>query len=848
MHAAVCALVLLILLSLSPAAVSAGQPDAKSSSTDGTDVAAVDLVRMAAPENFQAFLEPQTTLVDVYYGGRYVIATLATYTPQWIRFHNPDEVIDALPDIIGRLSLLNHLTGDIDTNAGLVCARPGQPLCGRLEPDFIGVIFDETRFRADVFVHPDLRAAPVDRSAEYLPEPVDSDIDLVQGLNVNYSGSSQGEDNYTLFGNSRVGAGLTHGFSDWVARDEDGFTFETLGVQHDLKDHQVKAGLFEPVIPVLRAMRQQPLVGASVGRSFHARTDYSSIIASEIEVFLANQSQVDIFRDGRLYDSKVYESGNQRLDTDRLPPGAYLIDIRITDVGGRTRTLQRFFVKSALLAPAGHDVWFAELGRVMDRVTDQNFPEDGGATIARGGYQHRLNSKAGVGIAGATEGDHLLSELSAIWIEQRFELGGEIFAATDGAAGYGLRGNAMLPTETNMSVNMLRTWPGSTAGNPDEYSLVGDDIMQRNLQFSRDIGPGFATLSASESRANSSETSRIQAAGYTWAMPLSNNDNLTFSARISRQDGDFAGQIAMEWRRQRANWQYFATPRYMFSQRDEDPEGLGFNAGVDWKDGPASIDDIEVNAAVDVDEDQTSTTLRGKHGSQFGEGIVSVSKLDTDTANSVITSASFNTNLAYGQGVIAGGGPQQGDSAVIIDLRGAKGSAFDILIDNQRAFTARGDSRTVVALNPYRTYRILVKDIGTNYVRYDERPQEVTLYPGQVIALDYKLESVMVVIGRLVQPRKVCENSGNCTESMAPLGDVILSGTEGITTVDPDGFFQGEIRTSAGYVEVDREDLRCRAELDLSRVKNGVALVGDAVCRPVTAGQPEGGATTPVGP
>ena len=762
----------------------------------------VQLVQMAAPENFQAFLEPQTTMVDVYYGGRFVMATMATYTPDSIRFHEPEAIIDALPDVIGRLSLINHFTGDLPSNPALVCVRPGQALCGRLEPEFIGVIFDETRFRADVFVHPDLRAEPAEQPPEYLPTPSDNSLDLVQGLSLAYSGSDRGDDNYTLFGRTRSAAGTRHLFSDWVQRQNDGFTFETLGYQEDLRDHQIKAGLFDPVIPVLRAMRQQPLAGASMARSFHARTDYSSIIASRIELFLANRSQVDLFRDGRLYDSRVYDSGNQLIETGRLPPGAYLVDIRITDVGGATRTLQRFFVKSSLLAPAGHDVWFAEIGRVMDRVTDELLPEDGGATLVRGGYQKRLTSKAGVGLAGASDGEDLLTEVSGIWVEQDFEVNGELFGSTDGGAGYGVRGNIRFSEGTTGTLTTLRVWPNSQPPAADEYRLLADDIMQRSLQFSRNMWGGNGVLAFSQQRANSSDLQETQSFSFIKPVHLTNRDQLNYTVQLSRTNGDMAAQLAVEWRRARGNWQYQLRPRYSYSDNDQNPSGLGMGAQASWQDGERYPADINIIASADMNEDQSSTTLSGKHGSQYGEGNLAVTRQQNDETDVLLSSAYFNSNLAYGQGKLAAGGPQQGESAVIVDLRGGDGALFDIMVDGQRAFSVKGGTRTVIALRPYRSYRILLKDKGTDFVRYDESAREITLYPGQTETLTFKPARVLVIVGTLMYERERCDEAGQCTTRTEPLGDVILSGTEGVTITDPDGFFQGEILSTTQALRV----------------------------------------------
>lgn len=790
------------------------------------------LVQVLPPEEFAAFLEPQRTLADVYFGGRFALSTFIIYTPTTVEFDQPAVVVDALPDVLGRPTLVNHLTGPIPSHPELVCVRPGQPLCGRLEPSFIGVIFDETRFRVDVFVHPDLRAPPAEADARYLPPPDTRGPTLVQNLSANYSGNETGEDSFSLFGHTRVGLGTRHIFSDWFSHEEQSLSIETLGYQEDLSDHQIKAGLYEPTLSVLRAMRHQPMAGVSMARSFHARTDIASIIASDIDLFLATRSQVDLLRDGRLYDSRFYESGNQRLDTSRLPAGAYTLQIRITDASGATRLIERFYVKSSLLAPPGHDIWFAELGRVMDRTFNERLPDDGGALLGRGGYQHRVNSKLGIGVAGAVAEDEMLGELNSVWVEPNFEMSGELFASTDGAAGWGLRGLGRFGSRTGASLNLLRVWPEVDA--EEEYQLLRDEVMQRSLQVNRQLRRGLLVAALSESQSNDGPVNRSQSLQYSLPFVLSGQDQFTFSAQLARVDGDLQGQLSLAWRRNAGRWQYQVTPRaqYRDSDRDVDAhaEGLAASASATWRDGSLFHDDMQFTALVDADSEQVNTALLGEHASQYGRGRVAMNRVDTGSDRNTLSSAAYDTNLVATRGRVAFGGPELSEGAVLLDLTGAPDAAFDVLVDSQRKYTVRGDSRSVVALPPYHTYRVLLRDVGTDYVRYDDTAREATLYPGHVSVMDWQAAGILIAVGRLMTPTGACATS-DCEQTLTPLGSVILEGTEGVTVTDPDGFFQGEVLTSTTELKVQREDLQCTLNISRPRIVNGIALLGDLVCR-----------------
>ena len=59
-------------------------------------------ISTAPPAGFEALTEPQTSLVDIYYGDRYLTSQLATFQPDQIQFSAPASIVKALP----RLSIL----------------------------------------------------------------------------------------------------------------------------------------------------------------------------------------------------------------------------------------------------------------------------------------------------------------------------------------------------------------------------------------------------------------------------------------------------------------------------------------------------------------------------------------------------------------------------------------------------------------------------------------------------------------------------------------------------------------------------------------------------------------------
>src|SRR5580698_2993768 len=295
------------------------------------------------PAEFSDLLRPQQTVVDVYFGGVRVGVAKATYQPGRLRFDDPAAVAALLPHLLRPAELIAALTGDLPTHADLVC-HDGQPMgCGELAPDVAGVIFDESRFRVEVFVNPKQLAVSAARGPRYLPEPT-AGLSLVDSLGGAASGSSDGDSSFSLQNRAIVAYHDARLTSEISASTDVGFQAETLAASVDRPGVRYQAGLFWS--PAFDFTGQSRMYGFGVGSQFDTRADADQIAGAPLVVFLAHRSQVDILRNGQLLASRLYDAGNQTLDTAYLPDGAYNVTLRIRDVDGTTSETQRFFVKS----------------------------------------------------------------------------------------------------------------------------------------------------------------------------------------------------------------------------------------------------------------------------------------------------------------------------------------------------------------------------------------------------------------------------------------------------------------------------------------------------------------------
>lgn len=836
----VVAAALLIAAAASPPATAATPADPGRQATTPAARALQDApVRVAsvAPGAFWMFTEPQRTMADVYYGGRLLLSTPVRYTLDTVEFLDAEQVIKSLPNTLAPSALLNHFQGEIPTNAALICTAPGQPEgCGKLEPDFIGVIFDESRFRADVFVHPDLLATPDPLAARYLPPPTSEDLSLVQGLGAVVSDSENGDALYGLYGQTWIGDGRQRVFSFWNSTDRSDFSVGQLAWQRDYPDNQLTAGLFESQFGLLRVMRRDPIAGVGFRRSLDTRLDIEDINGGDIQVFLANRSQVDILRDGRLLTSGFYEAGNQRIDSSRLPPGAYTIELRITDSAGQQRTITRFFVKSSLMAPANHPLYFAELGRVLDRSSTTMFPEDAGTLLGRGGYQWRHSEAVGLSLAGAATEDEFMPELGAVWVGDRVDVGGEIYASTRGDTGAAVRGSHRWKAGT-LSLVIQHSDAEARPLFDTDYHLVPDESVYIGLSASQALWSGLVTASMYRSEAADNTESDGWSLGYSRSWRTGSSSALNAGAQLGAADSDMYAEVSLQWRFGHGNWQHTLRPILRESEVASRPDGAAFEAASVWQDNERFIDDLRAEFRASVDKDNSTLSFEGEHASEYGMARLGLQSTSGEQDNGLV-SAMADTNIVATSGEIGFGSAQKGAAGLILDLRGVPAdSLLDVLVDGRRQFTARGGRRVAVALPAYRTYRISLRDRGTaNYSRFEQDEQEVTLYPGNAVVLDWKIQQVVIVLGRLYRNVQLCDGlTEPCEMTREPMAGAVVRSGKAVAVVEDNGFFQLEMDSSATQLEAELGDSRCTVAIDGKAAHEGVLRLPVLECLPVIA-------------
>ncbi|MFN3714227.1 MAG: TcfC E-set like domain-containing protein [Alcanivoracaceae bacterium] len=796
------------------------------------------------PFGFEAWFETQRVALDVFYGGRYLLTALAEHNNGEITLLQPGEVANRIPGVLD-VELMASLLGEaMDTNADRVCGTERQPLCGRVDTDSVALIFDETRIRADLFVHRSLLAAQKEADPRYLPDGTQQRPTLVQNLSSLYTNDDNNNERFSLFGTTRAGRNGHYLFGDWVSTSEQDLSVDQLGYRHHLRDHLVTVGLFETNADMLRGMRRDMLAGAAVERSMLRRTDLDSILSTPIDLFLPVRSRVDIFRDGRLIASTFYEAGNQRIDTSRLPTGAYLIDIVTTDNAGNFSSEQQLFVKSSLLAPPGQSLWFAEMGKVHRRTATDLWPEELDVLLARGGYRWRQISWLGLGVAGAATEEQALGELSANLLLDRFEAGGEVYHSSAGGWGLGARAVSRLGRHT-FSLNSRRSRADPEPG-PDEepYRLIDDSRWVHSAQWiSRVSQQGNLSVTASYRGGEVTNNRRSVTARYIHNIPLASANSLTLGAELGNVDGDYRASLSAQWRGGTRQLRHSAQLRWSGSELNGERDGLSANASSRWYDGDRWRDDVNAGIAAQIDEATFGITADANHESEFGRGRAAVSHTRRNAFDSTQYLVGYDISLLAGEDWLPrpGGGPRRGEAGAILDLRDAPGSHVDVYANGQRQFTARGGRQVPLTLSAYQEHSISVIDRGTDLVSVDSEPRRLVLYPGDVGTLRWSMQRIHIIVGRLFRFQEFCsEVTDACHSLRLPLANTRVEGLEGFVFTDADGFFQGEVAQDRTLLNARIGEHTCEIDIGGLAVIEGVIRAPAMICDDVS------GAVNPV--
>ncbi len=797
------------------------QASAEDNEQSGNPAQPVFRASTQAPPGFEAFYEPQRTLVDVYYGGNFLLSTPATYDLDHITFEQPRSIVEAIPEVTDPEAVLAALSGNLDTHEAELCVRPGQENCGRLNPPVAAVLFDPSRFRATVFVNPEWLESRGPTISRFLPRS-DAGFSVLQNILANASGSATSSDSYNIASITALSFRETHAemFSSYGTSDR--FTIDSLAVRREFEGTSLQGGLYRSRSQSLGFVSERDLYGIRYGRSLNTRADRAFTDGVPLEVFLPSRARVEIIKDGRLLSTRFYDAGNRILDTSTLPEGAYDITLRIRESDGTERFEERFFVKSTRLPPADQPLYFFELGRIADRNTRSTLPEDTGDWLARAGVTRRVGADSGVDVGvAASQGEGML-EAGVFRLMRGAEFQASAFTGTDNAHGIAAV-TRMQIGQTRLSADYRRVTSGPILDS--RTSLTGRGFEQLGLNVRTPFAGG--NLGFSVRRVNRDGDRRRDSQNLNWERTVMRTMNgwMRLTADVSRQEGDWLGLVGLRMDLRGDGYNGNVAPRGRWDRRDGSNDfGQQTDGRMAWQrfgeDGTRLLGAVSGSSGADNDRIGVDGEYQGRLGQLRADVDHNFGKDERTT-----WATTLNTSLLSDGRRMAMGGQDQAQAAALVDIQGdAPGAYFEVRVDDFTRSVAPVGSFTPVHLRPWETYEIRLRPVGGPLVSWEDRSERITLYPGNVVHLTWQVAEVLVLFGRLLDP------DGEALEGLR------IEGAQGLAVTDVGGLFQAEVlRPDAGAeveLAVARNGQVCsvRIALDDLEIRNGIVRAGTRHC------------------
>tara|TARA_R110000868_G_scaffold144960_5_gene364598 strand:+ start:33349 stop:35913 length:2565 start_codon:yes stop_codon:yes gene_type:complete len=804
-----------------------------------------------APKGFDNLNQKMTNVIDVYYGGRQVGEIKAIYNDNTIQFSDPAEVVRQLSNVTNKPLITRALAGVLNSNSHLICSAASQRSnCGVLHPEIASVIFDPNNFRVDVFVNPKYLNKALTTSG-LLPNS-DAGFSYLSNFNAVTSGSTSSgfsntnnfnfsSDNTFAYKNMKINTSVSYG-NDVNQTSKQQLYFNELNGAYYSGDHLAKAGIIQSNGDLF--VTNQNILGVSYGTTLDTVQQDSANYGSQLTVFLPTPSTVSIYKDGRLITSRQYPMGNQVLDTSSLPTGAYQITLQISDSQGRISRETRFYAKSNEIPPLNYPQYYFNMGFLEKNqfVSDSIVPGFENNLLYQAGMNRRITQY--LGINGDLTGtfNNVFLTTGAFFLGNGFQIGPEVMVGSKSTVGVGVQEQSNLGAfQSTFFVRQI--WSKGDTDNTGSFIPINgldnnqndfSSIQQNQTQVSGNLSYqiGSALLGIVGNLSKNQGLPSTYSYGPEFRMPVYTgySTNIQFSAYGAKTQDDLQiiAQFILYF--SSPHWIQNATAGYQANldkQPGTQPSNAIGNFGTYWRDLNAAQEGVQLGVQGNTQNGTqslgTSIDYTNHYAGMYGS--VTHNFASTTAIQNTQYSANVQTHFAYADGKAVIGGPRAGDTGIIVYVSSNHpGDKFEVYVDGQVKTIVATDTATPIFLPPFRTYRIRIRDISSEFYNYDETPQLVTLYQGNVRTLTWKTRVKLILYGHITQPNGLSLRSRR------------VYGGLGINATDYSGNLQAEVYDNATQLTASYGDgKKCIIDLPkLESKQHGLIEIGNIVCRPAS--------------
>ncbi|HJR82856.1 MAG TPA: TcfC E-set like domain-containing protein [Sphingomicrobium sp.] len=794
--------------------------------------AGANLTADGTPEGFTEIASPKVMLVDVYYGGRKIAETLALVRPGILQFRSPDEVFAKLPQAIEAVELRSALADELPTNTGAACSMSNVTHCGNIDPQVAGIIYDEDRFRVDIFVNPKFLQTIGPDSDVRLPIPA-SGLSLTNSLGFTASGSLDGPPVYNMQNRTVVGLHNARLRANTSVASGLGLIVDDLVAEIDTRTLRYSAGLFWG--PGNEFTGQRRMIGAGVGTQFDTFADQEAIRGTPLILFLAQPARVEVLVDGRLIGSRSYGAGNNTIETSGFPGGSYPVLLRIHRPDGSVREERRFFVKNGQIPPAGHPIFHAYAGVLAN--TQRHRPISvSGTFYYQAGAALRLSNSLAADVSLFGTQDKAILQAGGWLIKGPARVRAAALVSSSGDAGGLLQASTSGTGPLTISFDLRRIWSrddrpliplpsyASTfdLAPPSGVQLANGSYTQATASVGLRLGDGFLSVVGSYRKDRHLRADYAIGPSINWPVLTRNRMQIVLEASAQRTRSTMAGFAGVRVALASGPLSMQSRVGQSFqSDRDGDASASRAVSSFSAQYSHETDDRTLINLEGGLDRDIGSSTVHGGGTltSRFGNLRADVLHRLEGRGGTQYDIA-FQSGLALGPGVIALGARDMEQSALIVAVEGdAREASFDVLVDEVVRGRVHAGRNLSLFVPGYRRYKVRLVPTAASAVSYDAAAREVTLYPGNVQTLDWKAEPYVTVFAQAI------------SASGEPIANALVETAKGVAETDSDGYFQVDVRQGDPVTISKGNAAMCQIHLPKLIVRNDFASAGKAVCK-----------------
>ncbi|MGE5563245.1 MAG: TcfC E-set like domain-containing protein [Bacillota bacterium] len=784
------------------------------------------------PPGFENLDEPRQVDVDLYFGGRKVGDAMAVARAGSLAFQSPGDVVSKIPNVKDEGALAKALTGDLPANSDLVCSKTNAGKCGAMLPEAASIIYDEDRFRVDLFVNPRFLET-IGQGPAYLPVPT-APPSLTSSVGVALSGSTRASPLYNVQNRTVVALRNARVRMSSSVASRLGWIADDLVAEVDRRNMRYSAGLFWA--PGMDFTGQRRIVGAGFGTQFDTLADREGVHGTPLILFLAQPARVEILVEGRLVTSGAYEAGNNQLDTSALPNGAYSVLLRIHEASGAIHEERRFFVKNAQVAPLGRPVFFGYAG-LLANTRRKHLLSASRTPFYQLGTAWRLNSSVAIdaGLLGSNRKS--LLELGGWLMTPAVRVRAAVLASTRGDKGalVQLSSGAAGPLSFTFDLRRISTHRGEAlfplpsfvasfdSAGPAAPQLGNGSYTQATGSLGYRLGPAILSIVGSYRRDRGLRADYSIGPSLDWPLLNRNGLQLIFHAnaqRTSSSSAAFAGfNLMVNSGRLAIGASAGASSLSQVGASERSVQRAVGSLTAQYSPQTPAGTELSLEAGADRNIDSTTARANGTFNSRLGN--VRADLLHSFGAGGATQyGVTFQSAAAASMHGVAVGANELEQSAVIISVAGdASNVPFDVLVDEAPRGRIRVGERISLFLPAYRSYKVRLVPSDADPVMFDASTHVVTLYPGNVETLRWKAQSYFTVFGQAVGL------------DGKPITDALVKSARGVSETDANGYFQIDVVRNDAITIGAKTALRCRAELSKLEVKNDYAALGKVLCK-----------------